>query len=655
MALTQIMGHELIDSTGASSFFGREDELQKLLRTLHKDGPRASFITGIPGGGKSAILAELGRKAVKQGVAVAMLDCRMIEPTPQGFLKALSEALGLEEAGMNFDPYALALHFKKHQSVILLCLDHYETFLLADTWMRKDFMPAMPGILRLVTANRRPPIPQWLISPAWQGVTQVVHLGPLDGEASRKLLLEAGVKMEQCDLIICRTHGNPLALKLAAAASVVSGPLSQAAALQDVMQELTEIYLSEVTDAETKIALERGSVVRRITRSLLRALPDVEESQFLKLRELPFVDSWPDGLRLHDAVHEAIHATLRATDPERYFTTRRAAWNQLCNEMRITPLSGLWRATADMLYLIENPVVREAFFPSSGPNYAVEQATEEDWPALEQIIIKHDGEEGLIPLQWWWNLSNSSFHVIRNNRGKVSGFYCMGERSSIDPQIYLQDQLAANWNEHLLKNREQEGSRTLFLRRWLTDAEGEAPSAGQAACWLDVKRAYMELRPALRRVYLTVIDLPPYAPVAVQLGFEHLPEYGAVIGGKSFQTAMLDFGPQSVDGWITRLVGDEMGITDGSPLDKKRRSLVVNGERIELTPLEFNLAEHLEYKKGQTVTREEILIEVWGHVDGIGSSNVVDAVVRTLRKKLGPLSRHVETVRGFGYRWNDLN
>ncbi len=39
----------------------------------------------------------------------------------------------------------------------------------------------------------------------------------------------------------------------------------------------------------------------------------------------------------------------------------------------------------------------------------------------------------------------------------------------------------------------------------------------QAACWLDIKRVYMELRPVLRRVYMTVCDLLTYAPSAQSL------------------------------------------------------------------------------------------------------------------------------------------
>jgi hypothetical protein len=100
--------------------------------------------------------------------------------------------------------------------------------------------------------------------------------------------------------------------------------------------------------------------------------------------------------------------------------------------------------------------------------------------------------------------------------------------------------------------------RALFLRRWLSAQDGEAPSPVQAACWVDVKRKYLELRPHLRRVYLAVHDLEPYAAAAVKLGFRVLAEPGA-------------------DGWRSAA-----------------RELVFNGHRIGLTRLEFGVMEFLQ-------------------------------------------------------------
>src|SRR5262245_48091509 len=93
------------------------------------------------------------------------------------------------------------------------------------------------------------------------------------------------------------------------------------------------------------------------------------------------------------------------------------------------------------------------------------------------------------------------------------GFYCV-----VDPVrragLHRDDPVIRTWMDHLGQQPMSRQQRALFLRRWLAADSGEDPSAVQAACWVDLKRKYLELRPGLRRVYLTVRDLTPYARVA---------------------------------------------------------------------------------------------------------------------------------------------
>ena len=125
---------------------------------------------------------------------------------------------------------------------------------------------------------------------------------------------------------------------------------------------------------------------------------------------------------------------------------------------------------------------------------------------------------------------------------------------------------------------------------------------------------------------------------------------------RSAGSVVLDFGPDSVDGWLASLVGTRLGLHPGHGLDEDTRELVVDGRPRVLTPLEFGLFRHLGDRAGRISTRPELLRGVWG-TEFTGGSNVVDAVVRTLRAKLGPGADVVETVRGAGYRlradWRD--
>jgi Transcriptional regulatory protein, C terminal len=140
-----------------------------------------------------------------------------------------------------------------------------------------------------------------------------------------------------------------------------------------------------------------------------------------------------------------------------------------------------------------------------------------------------------------------------------------------------------------------------------------------------------------------------YWPVVERLGFRPIAESGVTLDGIDYTSVGLDFGPGSVDGWLASLVAAELGVGDEPALDEDARELSVQGALVALTPLEFALFRHLREREGRTISRPELLREVWG-TDFTGGSNVVDAVVRSLRHKLGPAAVVVETVRGSGYR-----
>jgi DNA-binding response OmpR family regulator len=82
-------------------------------------------------------------------------------------------------------------------------------------------------------------------------------------------------------------------------------------------------------------------------------------------------------------------------------------------------------------------------------------------------------------------------------------------------------------------------------------------------------------------------------------------------------------------------------------LDLRTRRISVDGEEFDLSAREFALAEEFLRNPEQVLSREQLLSRVWGF-DFDPGSNVVDVYVRYLRRKIG--ARHLETVRGMGYR-----
>lgn len=85
----------------------------------------------------------------------------------------------------------------------------------------------------------------------------------------------------------------------------------------------------------------------------------------------------------------------------------------------------------------------------------------------------------------------------------------------------------------------------------------------------------------------------------------------------------------------------------------KSRETFLDGRRVELTAREYELLLYMARRAGSTVTRGELLREVWGYATEEDPSRTVDAHVKTLRLKLGDTAaepRLIRTVRGAGYR-----
>ncbi len=95
-----------------------------------------------------------------------------------------------------------------------------------------------------------------------------------------------------------------------------------------------------------------------------------------------------------------------------------------------------------------------------------------------------------------------------------------------------------------------------------------------------------------------------------------------------------------------RLVSGELTVDTG------RHAVLAGGRDVALTYKEFSLLENLMENAGRALTREYLLETIWGY-DYEGGTRTVDVHIQTLRAKLGESGRHIETVRGIGYRFGD--
>lgn len=83
-------------------------------------------------------------------------------------------------------------------------------------------------------------------------------------------------------------------------------------------------------------------------------------------------------------------------------------------------------------------------------------------------------------------------------------------------------------------------------------------------------------------------------------------------------------------------------------VNSETRIVTKDGEMVELQPLEFDVLLMLLKNKNLTVSREQLLSEVWGY-DYIGETRVVDVKISSLRKKLD-LGNEIKAIPKLGYR-----
>jgi DNA-binding CsgD family transcriptional regulator len=551
---------ERLAATAGRDFVGREAELAALADATAASPFIVAFVHGPGGVGKSRLL-RAALSGMPDDVRTLVLDGREIEPTPEGFLEALASAAGA--AGPALADVLAALAADERRTVV--GLDSYERLGLLDAWLRRVLLPALPAQVVTIIAGRDEPLPAWTTAPGWAGQVRVLKLGPLDQADSLTLLRSRGLDELRAARMNRFARGHPLALELAAAALRADPDLDVAAEPPGAV--IAELLGALLVDLPPDVigALEAAAISRRVTESILRSLlarPNVRE-EYEALGRLPFVERTPAGLVLHDLVREALARDLEERDPEAHVRYRRRAWSYFEARARAPVPERLWEITADLIYLIQNPVLRASCFPAGAGTDSVEPAVEADGPAILAIVAAHESPGATALLVRWWTTQPGTFSVARGPDGGVGAILHLARFEAIDPHLLADDPVARAWQAHARAVPPRPGHDILAMRRWLGRDSGEMLSPAVGACWLDVKRVYMQLRPRLSRLYSVMADPEALAPIFEPLGFRAVG--GPVdVGGALHQPVWLDFGPESVDGWLRGLVGAEISAQEAA-------------------------------------------------------------------------------------------
>lgn len=88
----------------------------------------------------------------------------------------------------------------------------------------------------------------------------------------------------------------------------------------------------------------------------------------------------------------------------------------------------------------------------------------------------------------------------------------------------------------------------------------------------------------------------------------------------------------------------------GLKADLTARLVYIDGQRVEMSPKEYDLFFYLLSNRNIALSREKLLCEVWGY-DFYGDARTLDTHIKLLRKSLGRYAGYIVTLRGVGYRF----
>ena len=515
---------ELVEERSAE-IVGRAAEKAALLGTLEEGGQLVVFVHGIAGVGKSTLLEAFAGEARRRGATVVRIDCRSIEPTERGFLDGLGGAVGgapasAEEAGGA--PCGARL------SASCSCSTRTRSSACSTAGCARS------SRRRCATTRgsswRAASLPSPAGTPRRAGASSCSASGSETSPTARPRSCwrdPASTPATRCR-VNRLARGHPLSLELAAAAVRARPDVElEDIALQAILEELTGLYLDGLDDP-TREALDAASVVRRITLSLLEAMLP-ERGAAGRLRTPARSPVRPARTRRtrrsrHDPRSgRARPARLRSRS--RIGAIGAAAWRKLRSELPTVPPAGLWRYTADMLYLIEQPGRARGVLPHGRAHvYSVEHG---------DARRRSGGRGDRAPSRAGSGCRASALVVgrgarrlqrrTRSQRGVVVGLSLLFEPDRVSYGAIEADPVARSWRDHLRRDPVPRGQRVLFSRRWLSARRGRASrracrrpagSTSSASTWSS--------GPELRRIYTTVRDLATYAPILTPLGFAPL-------------------------------------------------------------------------------------------------------------------------------------
>lgn len=630
-----------IDDARERHFVGREVELKRLDALCQTGGPAVAYVHGPGGVGKSEMLQMFARRWQRLGAAVARVDAQSIVGNEQGFLDAILTA----EVALG----------RQADLLIIDSVDHVQHL---EHWFRDSYLPSLPATTRLVMGGRDPLDAAWRASPAWRTRLDSISLTNLSWDEVTEYLAIVGVAERHHEPIYRSGFGHPLATALLAEVGLqCEEDFPHLGRLPDIVQTVLSRLLRETLDHPQRLALWCAALVPVLSEQLLaRMIPDdFVPSLFEWLRARPFVRMNEHGLVLHDLARASLTADVQWRAPD----VRRSLVERALDEYlrRMEPSTGDVIPTAQSVVATMQLYGHHVSLAARNDYYASD-LREGDWPKLEAMVSRHEGEEAGT-LARFWRDRGAEITVARHREGEPAGCVITIWLDQISRIDALRDPGVLPIFDRLDAIGVLDSGRAYLVRFWMGHDSYQSFSSPVAGV-LMTRILTHPFTDGMTFGLTTHGD--PHSALAVAPSLQHFEDCAFELGPRQYRVMGYDFRNDPPTRWFRRILTTTIRKKPPHRLDRKtfedgaRAALksIRQVDRLVSNPLlRSGLAGSVEPGASKAIAAERLQALLQSEIEGLADSARDAATHRVLAATyLAPPSKQVAVAAQLGMSYS---
>lgn len=438
----------------AGLFVGRRKELETFETMLDCDDERRFFfVHGLPGIGKTMFIRECIRRAKCRGCITTYLDSNSTPGSQPELLELIQRKLETLNPAPKVGNIAKIRNSATRpnsggaEQRCLLAIDSFERLSKHESFFFNELFPSISRKVRILVAGRALPNERFLTDPGWSSLSAVSNLQSFTLSETGQYLEKCGISLSNHERVYYLTHGHPLALALAVQ---ILNQNPDAVLQPDDSEKYLTILLKQFTRSIPSFmhrrALWLSAMVPYTTQCLLRKIIDEENSHLLLdwLGELSFARVTRRGVEIHELVKDVLRADLQWRDPELFrFYLEEISMLQL-DSLETWDEKQRKQTFSDLAYTAsiigESTGSAHAF--TNNRNFSCDEPEEDDWPIIEAMVEKHEGESSLSLLRYWREKGANTI-FFQSEQNEECGFLMFlrlekisTEEASLDPAAF---------------------------------------------------------------------------------------------------------------------------------------------------------------------------------------------------------------------------